>query len=113
LDNWTKREGREVTESVITRNKARLKGGDNVNGRIKRLIACIFLGIAILYPTYAIIAEPIERFKVPSSWEQFAEIATMVETTAMKHQISMYMLLAIQVVCIAGFTALMLTKKNG
>jgi len=83
-----------------------------VKGKVKTLVACIFLAIAILYPTYAIIVEPTVRFKVPSSWEDFAEISSVVETTTMKRQKSMYMLFAIQVVCIAGFTALMLKKEN-
>ena len=84
--------------------------------RVKTVIACIFLAIAILYPTYAIIEGTTEDLKWISSmfgFEHYPETQGFVETMSFRHQISMYMLLAIQVVCIAVFTALMLTKENG
>ena len=83
--------------------------------RVKMVIGCIFLAIAILYPTYAIIETVRDDFNqmfIEFGWNNTPEGESFLETTTIRHQISMYALMAIQVVCIAIFSVLILAKED-
>lgn len=86
-----------------------------MNKKVKTVIACIFLAITIVYPTYVIIEGTTDDFRhliEDFGWNQTPEGQNLLETTTTRHQTSMYLLIGIQLVCIAIFSALILPKEG-
>ena len=103
--------------------------GVSMQRRVKTVIACVFLAIAILYPTYTIsqsmtedvrqtltvlkdAPEDIKDFFKLGGWDIDAEVDSIIETTAMRNEMSMNFLIIVEVICIAIAMGAMLSIKE-